>query len=66
MPRLLHHISVRYPSGIIPEQNQAEHTAFCATLRRNRDVARGQIRKCGENQRNADQTPVLGFRDLRF
>lgn len=29
-------------------------------------VARGQIRKCGENQRNADQTPVLGFRDLRF
>lgn len=46
--------------------NQAELTAFCGTLGRNQGVARGQIRKCGENRGNADQTPVLLFRDLRF
>lgn len=26
----------------------------------------GRFRKCGENQRSADQTPVLCFRDMRF
>ena len=60
----------------MPTTSDSDSASTCCFFTRKRRCARGfrnlphtsggRFRKCGVKPRSADQTPVLGFRDLRF
>lgn len=58
--------SARQGAALLPAGSLTEKGGVLGGSRICRILPRDIIRKCGENPRFADQTPVLTFSDLRF